>query len=58
MHLLAAGYIVGHLFTFFWAAPQLMAITEASGSPSNTLYVTAGVLVTLTGFAGLIMILY
>ena len=54
-HLLAAGYIVGHLATFLWASQDLMYAMETE-KPS-TFYLTSGVVATLTGFLGIVLIL-
>ena len=54
-HLLAAGYIVGHLATFLWASQDLMYTMETE-KPSSY-YLTAGVVATLTGFLGIVLIL-
>ena len=57
LHLLAAGYIIGHLFTFFWASPSFMVLHETNLA-THGLYLVSGVTVTLSGFLGLLLILY
>ena len=58
LHLLAAGYILGHLFTFFWATPMFMLAHESTSSAPHLLYLISGIIVTLTGFTGILLILY
>ena len=54
-HLLAAGYIVGHLATFMWASQDLMYAIETE-KPS-TFYLTSGIVAALTGFLGIVLIM-
>ncbi len=54
-HLLAAGYIVGHLSIFMWASHDLMYAVETE-KPSS-LYLTSGIVATLTGFLGVVLIM-
>ncbi len=55
LHLLAAGYIVGHLTSFYWASHELMYAIETE-TPA-TFYLSSGLMVTITGFIGLVLIL-